>query len=304
MAVRVDIVPYRNKFNGPAAACRGILLRTVMRRYGFVLAALVALLVALAVRAAAPAECLAISQQCKAECKPCTKCEKKNGAGAAKCTKKCAKCASCSAGSDTEPPADKPSGKPSGKPGDKPGDKPSGKPGDKPGDKPGGKPGDKPGKGTKGKALPADCKMRGADYFDFAAHKAVPGGFSRQNVRSTYHIYTPNYETSSLACADYFWKDPDNGPKLLRYPWLAWCGSLPFSQKVCGKCFKITNRATGASIIGRAVDYGGCSDTDGTGIDFDPCGYDSIDTDGAGVRDGNMRVDIQEVECSAAGRFN
>lgn len=128
----------------------------------------------------------------------------------------------------------------------------------------------------------------------------VPGGITRQDVRSTYHYYAPNYETSSLACADRFWADPDHGRKLMKFGWHANClDGKAFSQSTCGKCFRITNRRTGASVVSRAVDFGGCSDKDGTGLDLDPCVFNAIDTDGQGVADGNMRVDVVEVECGA-----
>lgn len=149
------------------------------------------------------------------------------------------------------------------------------------------------------KALPVDCKMWGDVYADA---QPVKGGVARQNVRATYHYYSPGYETSSLACADRFWADPGHGRKLLKYPWTAYClGGRSFSQDTCGKCLKITNARTGASVIARAVDNGGCSDADGTGLDLDPCAFNAIDTDGQGLRDGNMRVNVQEVTCGADG---
>lgn len=144
------------------------------------------------------------------------------------------------------------------------------------------------------KRLPPECKIWGDP---FESVQPVSGGIERQNVRATYHYYAPAYETSSLACADAFWKHPDHGRKLLRYPWTAYC--LGFSQSVCGKCLRVTNRRTGASVIVRAVDNGGCSDTDGTGLDLDPCAFNAIDTDKQGYRDGHMRVDVKEVRCDA-----
>lgn len=91
---------------------------------------------------------------------------------------------------------------------------------------------------------------------------------------------------------------PDHGTMLLQYPWTAYClDGKSFSQDTCGKCLRVTNRRTGASVIARAVDFGGCSDADGTGLDLDPCAFDAIDSDRRGYADGFMRVDVEEVEC-------
>jgi hypothetical protein len=150
-------------------------------------------------------------------------------------------------------------------------------------------------KATSLRQLPAECKLWG-DAFANAA-PAAPG-VSRANVRATYHYYSPAYETASLACADAFWADPNHSRKLLKYPWTAYClDGKAFSQSTCGKCLRVTNRRTGDSVIARAVDNGGCSDADGTGLDLDPCAFNAIDTDKRGYADGHMRVDVQEVEC-------
>jgi hypothetical protein len=150
-------------------------------------------------------------------------------------------------------------------------------------------------------ALPASCKIWG----DVGAKPpAVSGGVARTNVKATYHYYSPQYETSSLACADAFWADPANGKKLLKYPWTAYClDGKSFVKGTCGKCLRVTNRATRASIVARAVDFGGCSDVDGTGLDLDPCAFNALDTDKRGYADGSLRVDVQEVECGADGTF-
>jgi hypothetical protein len=132
--------------------------------------------------------------------------------------------------------------------------------------------------------------------------KDVPGGVDKKDVRVTYHLYAPGYETSSLACADRFWADPAHGKKLMKYPWTAYClDGRSFSQDSCGKCLRVTNRRTGASAIARAVDNGGCTDKDGTGLDLDPCMFNAIDTDKKGVADGHMRVDVREVDCGEDG---
>ena len=143
--------------------------------------------------------------------------------------------------------------------------------------------------------LPAHCKLWGDA---FAPVDTIDDGVRRTDVRATYHFYAPAYETSSLACADRFWADPLHGHKLLKYPWTAYClDGKSFSQDTCGKCLRITNRTTGANVIARAVDFGGCSDVDGTGLDLDPCAFNAIDTDGRGYADGFMRVDVEQVTC-------
>ncbi|AAC96614.2 hypothetical protein PBCV1_A246R [Paramecium bursaria Chlorella virus 1] len=151
--------------------------------------------------------------------------------------------------------------------------------------------------------MPSSCKLWGDA---FKTPTIVPGGISKKDVRMTYHYYAPNYETSSLACADRFWADKDNGRKLLKYPWAAYClDGRNFKQSTCGKCFRATNRANNNSVIFRAVDFGGCSDPkDQTGIDADPCLFNALDAgSGAGIRDGAMRVDVIEVDCGADATF-
>lgn len=147
--------------------------------------------------------------------------------------------------------------------------------------------------------FPKQCKMWGDQEAEI---KDSVGGISRKDVKATYHVYSPQYATSSLACADKFWADPDHAKKLLKYPWTAYCmGGLPggkkFTQDVCGKCLRVTNPRTGASIVVRAVDNGGCSDKDGTGLDLDVCAFNALDIDGKGFNAGHMRVDVREVEC-------
>ena len=78
--------------------------------------------------------------------------------------------------------------------------------------------------------------------------------------------------------------------RLLEYPWTAYCndkGLGPMSQDKCGACLKVTNRATGQSVKTRVVDMCGQG-----GVDMDPLGFNAIDGNGAGVRDGHMDVDL------------
>ena len=148
-----------------------------------------------------------------------------------------------------------------------------------------------------GTRLPASCKITGNV---FGNNARVRNGIQKQNVRATYHYYSPHYDTGTLACADIVWKWPNYGQKLLMYPWTAYCleGSAGWNpQRVCGKCLRVKNRSTGAAIIVRAVDSGGCSGGSANGLDLDPCAFNAIDTNKNGVRDGHMFVDVEEVEC-------
>lgn len=151
--------------------------------------------------------------------------------------------------------------------------------------------------GTPGSKLPASCKITG-DVF--GPNARVKNGIRRENVRATYHYYSPAYNTSSLACADIVWKWPNSSQKLLMYPWTAYCldGSQNWNpQRTCGRCLRVRNRGTGAAIIVRAVDSGGCSGGSQNGLDLDPCAFNAIDSNKHGVRDGHMMVDVEEVEC-------
>ena len=78
--------------------------------------------------------------------------------------------------------------------------------------------------------------------------------------------------------------------RLLEYPWTAYCndkGLGPMTQDKCGACLEVTNRATGQSVRTRVVDMCGQG-----GVDMDPLGFNAIDGDRAGVRDGHMDVDL------------
>ena len=78
--------------------------------------------------------------------------------------------------------------------------------------------------------------------------------------------------------------------RLLEYPWTAYCndkGLGPMTQDKCGKCLQVTNPSTGQSVKTRVVDMCGQG-----GVDMDPLGFNAIDGDRAGVRDGHMDVDL------------
>lgn len=59
------------------------------------------------------------------------------------------------------------------------------------------------------------------------------------------------------------------------------------SQDKCGKCLRVCNQATGDCTEMTVVDMCGTG-----GIDADPKGFNRIDGDGAGVRDGSMQVSV------------
>lgn len=56
----------------------------------------------------------------------------------------------------------------------------------------------------------------------------------------------------------------------------------------CGRCIRITNLATGASVEATVVDKCGTG-----GMDADPAAFNAIDTNGAGLRDGRMNVAVE-----------
>lgn len=56
----------------------------------------------------------------------------------------------------------------------------------------------------------------------------------------------------------------------------------------CGRCLKATNPATGQSVKLRVVDMCGQG-----GVDIDPLGFNAIDSNKAGVRDGHMWLDLE-----------
>jgi hypothetical protein len=64
------------------------------------------------------------------------------------------------------------------------------------------------------------------------------------------------------------------------------------SQDKCGKCLRVTNPATGQWVVVQVVDMCGQG-----GIDMDPLGFNAIDGDGAGVRDGHMDTRIEWTQC-------
>ncbi|KAG8479089.1 hypothetical protein CXB51_028980 [Gossypium anomalum] len=78
-----------------------------------------------------------------------------------------------------------------------------------------------------------------------------------------------------------------------KYGWTAFCGPVgPRGQASCGRCLRVTNRATRAQVTVRIVDQ--CSNG---GLDLDVAVFQQIDTDGRGHAQGHLMVDYQFVAC-------
>ncbi|CAO2833018.1 unnamed protein product [Amaranthus hypochondriacus] len=119
---------------------------------------------------------------------------------------------------------------------------------------------------------------------------------SASNVRATYHLYNPqnigwNYYTASVYCATWDGNQPLSWRQ--RYGWTAFCGPVgPRGQASCGKCLRVTNRATKAQATVRIVDQ--CSNG---GLDLDVNVFNQIDTNRQGYQKGHLQVDYQFVNC-------
>ncbi|TVU03085.1 hypothetical protein EJB05_27591 [Eragrostis curvula] len=117
------------------------------------------------------------------------------------------------------------------------------------------------------------------------------------NVRATYHLYNPaqngwDLNRVSAYCATWDANKPLSWRK--KYGWTAFCGPAgPKGQASCGKCIKVTNRATGASIVARIVDQ--CSNG-GLDLDYETV-FKKIDTNGQGFQKGHLNVNYQFVSC-------
>ncbi|PSC74081.1 calcium-dependent kinase 34-like [Micractinium conductrix] len=125
---------------------------------------------------------------------------------------------------------------------------------------------------------------------EFTATRSGGGG-GGPTAYATYHYYSPNYETSSLYCADVFQSGGYDKASLLDRPWTAYCndqGLGPMSQDKCGQSLCVTNTATGQTVKMVVVDMCGQG-----GVDMDPLGFNAIDGNGAGVRDGHMDVKLE-----------
>ncbi|GJN04478.1 hypothetical protein PR202_gb13037 [Eleusine coracana subsp. coracana] len=120
---------------------------------------------------------------------------------------------------------------------------------------------------------------------------------SASNVRATYHLYNPaqngwDLNRVSAYCATWDANKPLSWRK--KYGWTAFCGPAgPKGRDSCGKCIRVRNRATGASIVARIVDQ--CSNG-GLDLDYETV-FKKIDTDRQGYQMGHLKVDYQFVSC-------
>ncbi|CAN0892811.1 Pathogenesis-related protein PR-4B [Linum grandiflorum] len=125
---------------------------------------------------------------------------------------------------------------------------------------------------------------------------AIASGQSASNVRSTYHLYNPQQNGWNLNAVSAYCSTWDANKPLAwrqKYGWTAFCGpSGPRGQAACGRCLKVTNRATRAEATVRVVDQ--CSNG---GLDLDVNVFKRIDTDGRGNAQGHLMVDYTFVNC-------
>ena len=129
------------------------------------------------------------------------------------------------------------------------------------------------------------------------AMAAMAAAQQASNVRATYHLYNPaqngwDLNRVSAYCATWDANKPLSWRQ--KYGWTAFCGpSGPKGQASCGKCIRVTNRATGASTVARIVDQ--CSNG-GLDLDFETV-FKKIDTNRQGYQMGHLNVDYQFVSC-------
>ncbi|KAF4381764.1 hypothetical protein G4B88_002914 [Cannabis sativa] len=116
-------------------------------------------------------------------------------------------------------------------------------------------------------------------------------------VRATYHFYNPAENNWDLMAVSAFCSTWDaNKPFSWRskYGWTAFCGpSGPRGRDSCGKCLRLRNVGTGATITARIVDQ--CSNG-GLDLDFNTI-FKPLDTDGRGFQQGSMQVGYTFVDC-------
>jgi len=126
---------------------------------------------------------------------------------------------------------------------------------------------------------------------------AMAAAQQASNVRATYHYYNPQQNNWNLNAVSAYCSTWDAGKPLAwrqKYGWTAFCG--PAGQKgqaACGKCIRVTNRATGAAITARIVDQ--CSNG-GLDLDYETV-FKKIDTNGQGYQMGHLNVNYQFVAC-------
>ncbi|GJN25238.1 hypothetical protein PR202_gb13038 [Eleusine coracana subsp. coracana] len=129
------------------------------------------------------------------------------------------------------------------------------------------------------------------------AAAAMAAAQQASNVRATYHYYNPQQNGWDLNRVSAYCSTWDADKPLSwrqKYGWTAFCGPVgPRGRDSCGKCIKVTNRGTGASIVARIVDQ--CSNG-GLDLDYETV-FKKIDTNGQGYQMGHLQVDYQFVNC-------
>ncbi|CAO2149455.1 unnamed protein product [Urochloa humidicola] len=125
-------------------------------------------------------------------------------------------------------------------------------------------------------------------------------------VHAPYIFYSPEEKEWDLRSVNNYcaqW-DADN-PLWWRkkYGWVTLCepwDTIPDTPGYCGSCIKITNRATGAWILGRIMNKCSVSAQQlgyhGLELDYDTV-FSKVDTDGQGFENGYLKVDYQWVSC-------
>ncbi|PPS05046.1 hypothetical protein GOBAR_AA15626 [Gossypium barbadense] len=117
-----------------------------------------------------------------------------------------------------------------------------------------------------------------------------------RGCQTTYHYYNPAQNGWNLNAVSAYCSTWDANKPLAwrqKYGWTAFCGPVgPRGQASCGRCLRVTNRATRAQVTVRIVDQ--CSNG---GLDLDVAVFQQIDTDGRGHAQGHLMVDYQFVAC-------
>ncbi|CAL4983755.1 unnamed protein product [Urochloa decumbens] len=126
---------------------------------------------------------------------------------------------------------------------------------------------------------------------------AMAVAWETSNVHATYYRYKLKDNEWDLNSVNAYCAPWDaNKPLWWRkqYGWAALCDdSWSSGHGYCGKCIKVTNRATGAWVWARVLDK--CS---GGGLDLDyETVFKKIDTDGHGKEKGYLKVDYEWVKC-------
>ncbi|CAL4987093.1 unnamed protein product [Urochloa decumbens] len=130
------------------------------------------------------------------------------------------------------------------------------------------------------------------------AMAAMSTAWATSNVHATYDWYNLKEHGWDLNSVNVYCAPWDaNKPLWWRkqYGWAALCDSWGSSDHgYCGKCIKVTNRATGAWVWARILDK--CSGGGGLDLDYETV-FKKIDTNGHGKEKGYLKVDYEWVSC-------